>query len=355
MDIHPTADPDGLPEIPRLEVGGDGPSAARAVIEAAPQRFAAIFTAGRAHYGAPALWCGDRLSRRWLARNENPYLAEIDEVAARAATPGAYLLNLSYEWTCTSGVGPDPGGRGSRLLRTLDWPLDGLGRNVVVVRRRGDAGVYHNVTWPGFVGVATAMAPGRFSAAINQPPMRRHSVSCWLDWTINRAAAWRRRALPPAHLLRRVFDSCGDYQEAKAMLSETPLAMPAFFSLSGTTPEQGCVIERETDRGYLREAPASVANHWIAADVPGRDRGVDSPGRWRQMEALGDAADENFAWVRPPILNPTTRLSVSANAATGALSVQGWEEDGAATALFRLSPVSVETAHTRPSRPTESP
>ncbi len=279
---------------------------------------------------------GDGLSRRWLARNENPYLAEIDEIAGRASTPGAYLLNLSYEWTCTSGVGPDPSGHGSRLLRTLDWPLSGLGRNVVVVRQQGDAGVYHNVTWPGFAGIATAMAPGRFSAAINQPPMRRHSVSCWLDWAINRAAVWRRRALPPVHLLRRVFDTCHDYAEAKAKLSETPLAMPAFFSLSGTTPGEGCVIEREEDRAYLRESPASVAKHSIAADVPGRYRGVYSPGRWRLMEALRDDADEDFAWVEPPILNPTTRLSVNANAASGALRVQGWEEDGAATTVFNL-------------------
>ena len=79
------------------------------------------------------------------------------------------------------------------MLRTLDWPLRGLGRNVVVATIEGAAGIYKNVTWPGFVGVATAMAPGRFSGAINQPPMRKWSPSCWLDWGINRCRLWRRR------------------------------------------------------------------------------------------------------------------------------------------------------------------
>ena len=46
----------------------------------------------------------DAVSRRWLERSHYPYLAEIDRIAARIARPGAYFLNLSYEWRCTSSV-----------------------------------------------------------------------------------------------------------------------------------------------------------------------------------------------------------------------------------------------------------
>mgnify|MGYP003477732114 CR=1 FL=1 len=46
----------------------------------------------------------DALSRRWLARARNPYLPEIDAVAVRLGRAGAHLLNLSFEWTCTTGV-----------------------------------------------------------------------------------------------------------------------------------------------------------------------------------------------------------------------------------------------------------
>ena len=86
------------------------------------------------------------------------------------------MLNLSFEWTCTSGAAPSPDGHGNRMLRVLDWRLHGLGKNVVVAREEAPAGVFYNVTWPGAVAVLTAMAPGRFSAAINQAPMRRYGL-----------------------------------------------------------------------------------------------------------------------------------------------------------------------------------
>lgn len=322
----------GLPEIPHFDIGG---SRSPALAQADPDRFRAIMAAGAAHYGRRALSVGDAVSRRWLARRANPFAGEIAEIAAGAAGPGAYLLNLSYEWTCTASAAADPSGAGNRLLRTLDWPLNGLGRHVVVARMRGAAGSYENVTWPGFAGVATAMAPGRFAAAINQPPMRKWTSSCWFDWGINRWRLWRRCALPPMHVLRQAFETCRTYAEARRRLIETPLAMPAFFTLSGVEPDEGCVIEREEDAAYVRDAPASAANHWVAGSAAGRDRGADSPERLTLMETLRDASADDFAWVRPPILNATTRLAVIANAKRGLLVVQGWEEDGPATQVYR--------------------
>lgn len=336
MDAPAEPQPSALVPIPEIDATADGVGA---VINAAPAQFQAVLDAGLAHYGGVAMALGNRLSRHWLARNANPYLPEIDAMAAVAATAGAtgvHLLNMSYEWTCTTAAAPDPGGNGARLLRTLDWPLNGLGRNVVVARMAGAAGGYDNVTWPGFSGVATAMAPGRFAAAINQPPMRKWTPSCWFDWGVNRVRLWRRRALPPVHLLRRVFDECRNYAEARTMLADTPLAMPAFFTLAGTAPDQACVIERTEEHAEVRPGPASVANHWVALDQPGRYRGIDSPGRLALMEAQLERAGQSapFDWVTPPILNATTRLAVVANAKSGRLTVQGWEADGPATAVF---------------------
>ena len=37
------------------------------------------------------------------------------------------------------------------------------------------AGEFFNVTWPGYVGVLTALAPDRFGASINQAPLRRRT------------------------------------------------------------------------------------------------------------------------------------------------------------------------------------
>ena len=321
-----------LPEIPHHHMIGSSPVA---LAQVDPGRLRAIIAAGTDHYGQRTLALADAISRRWLTACANPYAREIAEIAAVAGSPGAFLLNLSYEWTCTTSATADPSGTGNRMLRTLDWPLRGLGGNVVVATMEGAAGVYENVTWPGFAGVATAMAPGRFSGAINQPPMRKWSPSCWLDWGINRCRLWRRRALPPVHVLRQVFDTCQTYAEAKKVLIETPLAMPAFFTLSGTEPGEGCVIEREEDVAHVREAPASVANHWIAAYIAGRYRGLDSQGRHKLMESLSDDVPDDFSWMQAPILNETTRLAVVSNAKRGLLIVQGWESGTPATQIFR--------------------
>jgi hypothetical protein len=336
VDASSNPVPAGAPAIPLADALGQG---SLAILEAEPGRARDIMAAGRRHYGVLALRLGDRVSRRWLEKTANPYRHEIDALAAHMGEPGCVLLNLSYEWTCTSGVGPAPGNGGtggSRLLRTLDWPLGGLGRTLVVAKRTAAAGAYYDVTWPGFVGVATAMAPGRFSAAINQPPMRRLTPSCALDWVLNRWRAWRSHALPPSHLLRRVFDECRTYAEAKAMLSSEPICIPAFFTLSGMAPGEGCVIERQEVCAAAHEAPASMANHWLSFDDRGWARGLDSARRLEAMEGLRDGVGDDFSWLVPPILNETTRVAVVANAAAGRLLVQGWEADGPATQVFSL-------------------
>ncbi|MBI3451963.1 MAG: hypothetical protein HY057_03860 [Rhodospirillales bacterium] len=243
-----------LAEIPLIDLGAGGPLA---LLDRERARAQALLAAGRRRHGRIVLRLGDRLSRTWLERAANPFRAEILDVARAIGHPGAVLLNLSYEWGCTTGAAPDPSGQGSRMLRVLDWPLDGLGRHVVVARQAGAHGPYYNVTWPGSVGVLTAMAPGRFSAAINQAPMARHGLTLVGDWTKNRIAVWHSRELPPAHLMRRVFETARDYAEAKAMLAQTPLAMPVLFTLSGVEPAEGCIIERFADRTRITEGAAA--------------------------------------------------------------------------------------------------
>ena len=308
-----------------------------AVLEAAPEQLADIIAVARRRYTPIGMRIGDALSRQWLVRAENPYLDEITAIAKHVGEPGVFLLNLSYEWTCTSAVSADPTSEGNRLLRTLDWPLAGLGRNLVVAHQHAEAGSYYNVTWPGFAGVLTAMAPKRFSAAINQPPMRRLTFSCWLDWAIERFRLHKRTALPPIHLLRRVFDTCETYEAAKTLLTETPMSMPAFFSLSGASADEGCVIERTETDARIHDGPFCIANHWLDFKEPGRLRGYDSHGRREFMDKNFKTVPNDFTWVTPPILNSATRLVVVANAEAGKLMVQGWEADGVATEIFKLT------------------
>jgi hypothetical protein len=324
---------DPLPAIPLVALGT---APAAALVEAETERVHALMAMARRAYSPPMLAAGDRISRRWLEKAANPYTEEIAGVAARLPGPGGWVLNLSHEWACTSGVAPTAGAQSSRLLHTLDWRMAGLGENLLAVRRQGPAGPWLDVTWPGFVGTLQGLAPGRFAAAFNQAPLRRRSGLFLADWAIQRAAFWRSRHLPPAHLLRRTFDEAADYAEAKEMLVQTPLALPVIFALSGLQPDEGCIIERLETRAFVREAPAAAANHWQAAGLGGYSRGVESEARSRLLSERLSRADSSLDWVVPPVRNELTRVALLAEAARGRLSVQGYEAYGPATAVLEV-------------------
>ena len=73
----------------------------------------------------PAL---DGAARRWLTRSCSPYVPEIAQIAAALGFPGVWLLNGSYQWSCTSLAREEDGV--PWLARTLDWPFPGLGRHM---------------------------------------------------------------------------------------------------------------------------------------------------------------------------------------------------------------------------------
>src|SRR5206468_12577266 len=127
------------------------------IARAAEGQMRDLFRHARRMLTPPVLAVADGVSRRRLERTANPYRVEIGEIAGLLGRRGAYALNTSYEWCCTSGVGDDPDG-GIRVLRVLDWAQPGLGRNLVVASQHGPVGDFVNITWPGFVGVVTAMA-----------------------------------------------------------------------------------------------------------------------------------------------------------------------------------------------------
>jgi len=316
-----------------------------------PDRAQALVKAARRTYGklsyaasALALPIADKKSHAWLKRTCDPYLYEIETFAEILGVPGIYALNLSYEWGCTSGAYPTD--ETVSLLRVLDWPFPELGRHVMVVLQRGRAGEFYNITWPALSGVYTGMAPRRFSAALNQAPMRGHHLTYFGDWLQNRRQVRHELGLPPAHLLRQVFEQAESYEAAREILAKTPLAMPAIFILSGVRPGDGCIIERLeheveiTDLGASQQASAS--NHFnsrLAAVGKGwRPRAQDSQGRWRQSCSLHghDLEQGNFDWLQSPMVNPFTRVAVVADAASGRLMVQGFEGATRVTELFNL-------------------
>ena len=87
-----------------------------------------------------------------------------------------------------------------------------------------------------------------------------------------------------------------------------------------------------------------MANTWISSDWSGHPRGKDNPGRMAQFERLKPAAIDDFAWLKPPVLNSRTRLAACFTPADGRLLAQGFEAMQPATALLRRPPTESSSA-----------
>jgi hypothetical protein len=284
----------------------------------------------------------DELARQWLMRSRSPYIAEVAAIAEALAFSGIWFLNGSYQWCCTALASEEDDV--PWLARTLDWPFHGLGRHVEVARMSGPAGEFFNVTWPGYVGALTAMAPGRFASAINQAPLWRRTRHPWLrpyDIAVNGLHTFSRmRNIPPDQLLRQVCEECRTFDEARACLERTPIARPVIFVLAGCAAGQRCVIERTEETFETRYEATAAANDWMNPVEPWEARVggamtltceyAEATGNSRvRREAIaawrGSFMRESFAWLVPPVLSPYTRLAVEMCPAQGLLRVVGFE------------------------------
>jgi hypothetical protein len=331
-----------LPSIPlsavrdggALRLAGEGRDRARSLRDTCVAWFPAP--------ARPLLPVLDGIARRWLMRSQSPYVDEVRAIAALLGFPGIWFLNGSYQWSCTALAREEAGE--VWLARTLDWPFPGLGRYVELARMRGPAGEFVNVTWPGYVGALTAMAPGRFAAAINQGPMRRrshHRALRLYDLAANAVGTLRHaRAIPPDQLLRQVFEEAAGYEEAKLLLEATPVARPVIYTLAGCSTGERCVIERTENGFHTRTDDHGAANDWLdstpqwegrigASKVLTASFSEAAQQSRARREGLagweGSFARDSFGWVAPPVLNAYTRMAVEMSAARGLMRVAGYE------------------------------
>ncbi|HVO04206.1 MAG TPA: hypothetical protein VMT54_18565 [Candidatus Cybelea sp.] len=302
-----------------------------------PDRVRMLTAAASRLIPRPILGAMDRRSRAWLAKNETPYRREIDRVAAIPGVSGAHGLNLSPEWACTSATAE------GRLVRTLDWPIHGLGGAITVVHHLSPMGPWYNVTWPGFIGVLTGIAPGRFAVAYNQAPIRNVTGLKAIDWAIERIRLGSKRSIPATHLIRQVLETCSDFGAAFEALQQTRIAYTGLLTLAGAGGE-AAIIEKAEDLAYVHEGPGAIPNQWLNPHWRGHPRGVDSAGRLVQCKALVSdlrSLKGDFSWLSYPMLNHLSRLAVIADLKTGELAVLGLEQSGRhaapATECFRIN------------------
>ncbi len=288
----------------------------------------------------------DPLARWWLHRSGSPLVGEIDAIARTLGRPGIWLLHGAYAFSCTALADESP--EGPVLRRTLDWPFPGLGRLVEVTRQRGEAGEFLSATWPGFAGVLTAVAPGRFAASINQAPMRRRTSVCWLlwlDYVLNALAAFFTSGRPPPeHVLRRAFETCATFEEACRLLARAPVARPVLFLVTGRAAGERVLIERDGDQTRIYRDNTVVANAWRDRSHGWRPRvcGEGTPlennrRRVTAMAACTGVHPPNLEWATAPVVNAFTRIAVEMCASSGRLVVAGWEATGRVTAITELT------------------
>lgn len=330
----PNPPPGPLPCIPVLECGPEFPVQ---TLTAHLDRAHALMDAATARAPLTALRQLDRVSRAWLVKWDNAHLAEIDAVAGILDRPGAYFFSINYEWGCTCRVATAPDAGSARLLRVLDWTTPGLGANILAACVTAPAGRYVTLTWPGYTGVLSALAPGRFAVALNQAPMRKAAGFYYFDWAANRVRVWSMPHPTPAHMLRSVCDEAISFDDAVSRLEKEPLSTPAIFSISGLDASEAVVIERTETEARVHRGNGVAANHWQSSGWLGHPRGGDSAGRAAMLAQIDPAFGSDFRWLEPPVLNPRTRLVMVADAAAGRIEAQGFEREAPATAPLDLT------------------
>lgn len=322
-----------LPEIPFERLGQNGWDE---LLRRHRNRTLDLIESGRKLVHPVPIRALDGLSRRWAQKCDHHHFDLISKMA-KDMPSGLWFMNFCYEWGCTTRVGLHPDTGLPVMLRSLDWPFDGIGRNIVMVEKDGkDGNSYMAATWPGYTGVITGMKSGRFAVAINQAPLSAPIQFHAANWSIARGRVWRNRHITPGHLLEKVFEEVSDFADAKRVLAETPIALPVIFSIIGTAPDERCIIERLETRHHLREGDGVAANHWECFTQPASARGNDSVGRAAVLADVSLSMKLQFSWTIPPVLNFDTRLAAEISPATADFRLRGYEASGPATADFDI-------------------
>lgn len=192
---------------------------------------------------------GDQLQQFVDAHVPSGMYEEIVGLAERINRPLPELLlaNLHYDVIkflgsnsragCTAFAIDTPAG--PVHARNLDWwtELDILSRFTMLAHFAGaPAGRFSVVTWPGFLGAFSAIAPGRFTVTLN-------AVSS------NEPASL---SIPVPMLIRSVLENAATFDDAVTALATTPIVSDCMLLLTGTEQGEMVVIERTPTKHAIR-------------------------------------------------------------------------------------------------------
>ena len=202
-------------------------------------------------------------ARVLLAAVPATFRAELDACAAACGVSSGELALLNYLYEiaakCSSFIVERPDGRPLHA-RTLDWPgCAVLCACTVRVRfKRSGAVLYESVTWPGYLGVLTACAPGRFSVSVNFRAEEK-TASSWAPSgpVASTVAEGMRRVKAMLATLSGTVRSVGfavrdlleatplvNFEGAVDALSTVRLVAPVYLTICGIHPGEGATLIR---------------------------------------------------------------------------------------------------------------
>lgn len=160
------------------------------------------------------------------------YAEEIESIAKFTGMSFDYilLLQICYELNscCTSVVTKLNGNY--VFFRTMDWPLSWLNKLTVDLEFVKNGNVLFKATsWVGYVGIATATLPKKYSIAMNFRLTKDQSLINILG-NINMLIGMK---WPIGYLIRDVCENDMDYERMLVTLCSSPLVSPCYLTICG--------------------------------------------------------------------------------------------------------------------------
>ncbi|KAF8367360.1 asah-1 [Pristionchus pacificus] len=208
-----------------------------------------------------------------------PYQDEIASIAEATDIPVGEIVmyNIFYEifTVCTSVIAVDDRGKvwHARNLdfglflgwdpKVHDWMISAVLRKMVVNINwyRDGKILYKSNNFAGFVGIYNGMKQGEFTVTANERFVEkdqggRTGIMKWLSGEMA-DAKWM------TWLTRETMENCNSYEEAKEHLSNTEMLSPVYYILSGTKPDQACIITRSWEKADSVTEITSRKDPWF--------------------------------------------------------------------------------------------
>ena len=239
------------------------------------------------------------------------YWSEIEGIAEKSNVSAEciFVCNAYYDLVksvlgCTAFAVETAAG--PMHARNLDWWTENRLLNDTSIACRfvgGSAGEFVTIGWPGFIGVLSGMASGRFcitlNAVLSNEPMQV--------------------ALPISLLIRSVFENARSFDGAVETLCGAVIPCDCLLLVSGTKSGEMVVIERSPTKHAVRRADhgrIAVANDYVILDAdntgaPGSDLRDTSSGRFGRITELLAQLPTQLDQCLDYLSDPSVQMSIT--------------------------------------------